>query len=96
MCNYEFRGSYNGLLNGLARYPIIFSHIGHIAMAAYAPDLHKGDLGHLEEVKNGLIGADTVGYTESTKNEILVSFALNVRRGSQHFLLQQTSLKTAF
>ena len=85
------------MLSVLARYPGIFSHIGHIAMAADAPDLHKGDLGRLEEVRNGLIGADTVGYTKSSKKEILVSFALNVRRrGSQHFLLQQTSLKTAF
>ena len=31
-------------------------------MAAEAPDLHKGDLGHLEEVRNALIGADTVDY----------------------------------
>ena len=34
-------------------------------MAADAPDLHKGDLGRLEEVRNALIGTDTVDYRES-------------------------------
>ena len=29
-------------------------------MAAEAPDLHKGDLGRVEEVGNGPIGADTL------------------------------------
>ena len=51
----------------LVRFPAIFSHIGHIAMAAEAPDLHMGDLGRLEEVRNDLLGADTVGHRESTK-----------------------------
>ena len=48
------------MLRVLTRYPVIFSHIGHIAMAAEAPDLHKGDLGHLEKAKNGQIGVHTV------------------------------------
>ena len=55
------------MLSALARYPVIFSHMGHTAMAAEAPDLHMGDLGRLEEVRNGLLGADTVGYRESTR-----------------------------
>ena len=59
----EFRGS-TDLLNTMARYPVIFSHIGHKAMAAEAPDHHMGDLGRLEEVRNGLNGADTVGHKE--------------------------------
>ena len=33
-------------------------------MTAEAPDPHRGDLGRLEEVRNGLIGADTVGQRE--------------------------------
>ena len=36
-------------------------------MAADAPNLHMGDLDRLEEVRNGLIGADTIGYRVSTK-----------------------------
>ena len=36
-------------------------------MVAEAPDLHMGDLGRLEEARNALIGADTIGYRESTK-----------------------------
>ena len=55
------------MMRVLERYSVIFSHIGHNAMAAEAPDLHMGDLGRLEEVRNGLIDADTVGYKESTK-----------------------------
>ena len=55
------------MLRVLSRYPAIFSHIGHIAMAAEAPDLHMGDLGRLEEVRNALIGADNVGHRESTE-----------------------------
>ena len=47
------------MLRVLARYPVIFSHIEHNAMAAEAPDLHMGDLGHLEKVRNGLVGVDT-------------------------------------
>ena len=63
-CNFE--GS-TGMLSALARYPVIFSHIGHTAMAAEAPHLHMGDLGRLEEVRNGRFGADTVGYRGSTR-----------------------------
>ena len=57
----SFRGCF-GLLKVLARYPVIFSFIGYFAMAADAPDHHKGDLGRLEEVTNGLIGANTFGH----------------------------------
>ena len=59
----QFRGS-TGLLNVLASFPVIFSHIGHKTMAAEAPDQHKGDLGRLEDGRNGLIGAETVGHRE--------------------------------
>ena len=31
-------------------------------MAAEAPDQHKGDLGRLEDVRNALIGVDTVSH----------------------------------
>ena len=57
----SFRGS-SGLLNALARYPVIFSLISYFAKAAEAPDQHKGDLGRLEEARNGLIGANTFGH----------------------------------
>ena len=58
-------------------------------MVAEAPDLHRGDLGRLEEGRNALIGADTVGHRESNKCELLDCFALGIRRrGRQHFLLQ--------
>ena len=50
------------MLMVLAGNPAIFSHIGHIAMVAEAPDHHRGDPGRLEEGRNGLIGADTVGH----------------------------------
>ena len=53
------------MLSVLARYSVIFSLIGHIAMAAEAPDGHSGGLGRLEEVRKVLIGADTVGHGES-------------------------------
>ena len=56
-----------GTLSVLARYSVIFSQVGHITMVAEAPDLHMGDLGRLEEARNALIGADTIGYRESTK-----------------------------
>ena len=38
--------------------------IGRQTMAAEAPDHHRNDLGRLEEVRNGLNGADTVGHKE--------------------------------
>ena len=52
------------MLSALASYPAIFSHLGPSDMAAEAPDHHKDDLGRLEEVRNALIGADTVGHRE--------------------------------
>ena len=54
------------MLSVLARYPVIFSSIGPIAMVAEAPDCHMGDLGRLKEVRNGLIGAYIVGHMDST------------------------------
>ena len=59
----QFRGNI-GMLQVLARFPVIFSLIGHKTMAAEAPDHHIGDLDRLEEVRNGLTGADTVGHWE--------------------------------
>ena len=61
----QFRGSI-GILHVLARYPVIFSLVGHITMAAEAPDHHIGDLGRLEEVRNLLTGAHTLGHIEKT------------------------------
>ena len=55
------------MLMVLAGNPAIFSHIGHIAMVAEAPDHPWGDPGRLEEVRNGLIGADIVAHKKSTK-----------------------------
>ena len=52
------------MLSALARYPVIFSHIEHMTMAAEAPDLHMGDLGRLEEVRNGQTGVHTIGHRE--------------------------------
>ena len=43
------------MLSVLARYPVIFGHIVHTAMAAEAPGLHRGDLGCLEEVRMALL-----------------------------------------
>ena len=40
---------------------------GDTVMAAETPDHQKGDLGCLEEVINGLIGADAVGHRENTQ-----------------------------
>ena len=59
----KFRGS-TDLLYAMARYPVIFSPIGPIAMVAEAPDHHMGDLGRLREVRNGLNGAHTVNHRE--------------------------------
>ena len=53
----HFGGSI-GLLDALARYLVIFSHIGHKTIAAEAPDLPMGDLGRVEEAKNGLTGGN--------------------------------------
>ena len=52
------------MLSVLVRYPAIFSHIGCKTMVAEAPDHHSGDLGSLEEVRNGLIGVHAVGHRE--------------------------------
>ena len=57
----QFGGSI-GLLDALARYSVIFGHIGHVTMPAEAPDPPMGGLGRVEEVRNGLIGAITFGY----------------------------------
>ena len=61
---YFIPRGYNGIsiLRVLTRHPAIFSHIGHTAMAAEAPDLHQGDLGHLEEVRIALNGADIMSH----------------------------------
>ena len=56
-----------GLLNALARYSVIFSHIGHVTMAAEAPDPPMGGLGRVEEPKNGL----TVGHTTGAREREL-------------------------
>ena len=39
----------------LARSSVTFSHMGHTVMAAEIPDLHRGDLGRLEKVRNSLV-----------------------------------------
>ena len=59
----QFEGSI-GLLDALARYSVIFSHIGHVTMAAEAPDPPMGGLGRVEEAKNGLNGGHTTGARE--------------------------------
>ena len=53
----QFGGSI-GLLDALARYSVIFSHIEHETMAAEAPDPPMGGLGRVEEAKNGLTGGN--------------------------------------
>ena len=40
-------------------------------MAAEVPDHHSDGLGSLEEARNGLTGADTVGHGERTLWELL-------------------------
>ena len=54
-------------------------------MAAEAPDGHSGGLGRVEEVRNALSGAVTVGHKERNKEEILDCFTLNVRRRCKHY-----------
>ena len=44
-------------------------------MVAEAPDPHNGDLGRLEEVRNGLIGPYTIGYRGRNNRELLTMFA---------------------
>ena len=53
-----------GLLGALARYFVIFSHIGHVNMAAEAPNPPMGDLGHVEEATNGLNEGHITGARE--------------------------------
>ena len=57
----QFRGS-SGILHVLARYLVIFSHVGLVTMAAEAPDHHSGGLGSLEEARNGQTGTHAVGH----------------------------------
>ena len=59
----QFGGSI-GLLDALARCAVIFSHIGHVTMAAEAPDPPMGGLGRVEEAKNGLTGGNATGARE--------------------------------
>ena len=59
----QFGGSI-GLLGALARYCVIFSHIGHVTMAAEAPDPPMEGLGRMGEAKNGLNGGHTTGARE--------------------------------
>ena len=61
----HFGGSI-GLVDALARYSVIFNHIGHVTMSAEAPDPPMGGLGHVEEAKNGLTGGNTTGARERT------------------------------
>ena len=53
-----------GLFNVLARFSALFSLIGHIAMAAEAPDGHSGGLDRVEEVRDGLTGGHAGGHRE--------------------------------
>ena len=62
-CN--FKGSI-GILNVLARYLVIFSHIGPTTMAAEAPDGHSGDPGRVGEVRNGLTGGHVEGHIKKS------------------------------
>ena len=75
------------LHNVLARFSVIFSLIAYSAMTAEASNNHRAELGLLQEVRNGLIGADTFGQGESTTQlELLDRFPLGVRRsGRQDF-----------
>ena len=50
-----------GLLDALAKYSVIFSHIGHVTMATEAPNPPMGGLGRVEGAKNGLTGVNTTG-----------------------------------
>ena len=49
----------------------MFSLLGHRAMAAEAPDGHRGGLGCVEEVRDGLTGGHAGGHRErEAKNPI--------------------------
>ena len=43
---------------------MIFSHLGHVTMAAKAPDPPMSSLGCMEEAKNELTGGNTTGTRE--------------------------------
>ena len=70
----QFGGSI-GLLDALTRYLVIFSPIGLLTMAAEAPDPPMGDLGRVEEAKNGLNGGHTTGAREKFNLKIFFLFA---------------------
>ena len=46
-------------------------------MVAEAPDPHRGDPGRLEEVRNGFIGADTVGHKKVLEKGVDSIFCFN-------------------
>ena len=54
---------YNISFACLGKVSVIFSHVGHIFMAAEAPNHHGGDLGTLEDA---LTGVHTVGHRQRT------------------------------
>ena len=59
----QCRGS-NSLFYVLARCSVIFSHLGHVTMAAEAPDHHSGHLGSLEEARKGQTDTHPVNHRE--------------------------------
>ena len=54
----------SGILKALARDPVIFSLLGHIAMATEAPDGHMGDPGRVGKVRNGPNEGHVGGHRE--------------------------------
>ena len=60
----------------LARYFVMFSHIGHVTMAAEALDPPMGGLGHVEEANNGLTGGNTTGARERELKKLIVWLTL--------------------
>ena len=73
------------MLNVLARYPVIFSHMGPTTMAAEAPDGHSGGLGRMEEVRDGLTGGHPGGYREEKLKSNCLACLYIARRCLQHF-----------
>jgi len=49
-------------------------------MVAEAPDHHIGDLGRMEEVRNGLNGIHLVGHREELNRNCLVELFLGFRK----------------
>ena len=76
----QFRGSID-ILNVLARHFV--SHINYNTKAAEAPAHQSGDLGFLEEVRNSLAGAHTLGYGVKKGRKVLAVFALVARKRAQ-------------